>query len=85
MGGSRSPGWECRPDLCSGECPGSLYIVLLELNIFCKLAKFFGPRGGDSFSCRSSNASAIGRGLLGGGGGVSSSSAIFECRRYVRT
>lgn len=57
-------------------------MVLLELSIFCRAANFF-ELDCDSSSCKSSNVSAEGMGLLGSGGGVSpsASSAIF--RTYV--
>ena len=61
-----------------------MYMVLLELSIFCRAENFF-ELDCDSSSCKSSNVSAEGMGLLGSGGGVSpsASSAIFGT--YVNT
>ena len=89
MGGSISPELVCTRPVAEpwyriGGGPGSLYMVLLELSIFCSAANFF-ELDCDSSSCKSSNVSAEGMGLLGSGGGVSpsASSAIF--RTYVNT
>ena len=89
VGGSTSPELVCtRPvaerSCCIGGGPGWVYMVLLELSIFCKAENFF-ELDWDSSCCKSSSVSAEGMGLLGSGGGVSpsTSSAIF--RTYVNT